>query len=221
LFLNYVLYIEFPNGLPNGAGLPGGKKWLKLDLNAALAGKGINLNQLGGGLGGVDPSQYLSYLRGAGHVSKLGTAVIGGVTTTHYHTIIDLKTALQHLSKSTPAASAGIQSLLRTAGSSTKIPVDVWIDGQGLVRREQIAYAINSGTGAGTTLNFTIDLSDFGVPVSVTAPPASQVFDITTLATQGLSATQTGTATNPAAPPTRPATPPKGAGKQRGPSPLY
>jgi hypothetical protein len=194
LLVNYVLYIGFTNGLPAGANFPGGKKWLKVDLNAALAGKGINLNQLGGGLGGVDPSQYLSYLKGAGPVSKLGTAVVGGVSTTQYHTVIDLNTVAKRLGKSSPAASAGIQSLLKTAGNS-KIPVDVWIDGQGLVRREQVAYKIGSGPSAGTALNFTIDLSDFGVAVSVTPPPANQVFDITAATSQGLSRTQSYTQT--------------------------
>jgi hypothetical protein len=215
LFVNNVLYVGFPNGLPGVANLPNGKKWIKFDVKAALAGKGINLSQLGGGLGGVDPSQYLSYLRGAGSVTKLGPATVGGVNTTHYHTVIDLKTVLNRLGNSSPAAKAGVQSLLKTAGNS-KIPVDVWIDGQGLVRREQVAYAVPSGTASGTKLNFTVDLSDFGTAVSVTPPPASQVFDITTLA--GLNPTQSSTQHGTA---TAPSPAPRHSGKRRNPSPRY
>jgi len=189
LFNNYVIYIGFPNGLPGGARLPGGKPWIKIDLQKALASKGINLGQLSG-LAGNDPSQYLSYLRSTGQVKKIGTETVQGVSTTHYHAIINLQQVAKKLGQLSPAAKTGFQGLLKTTGSFN-IPVDVWIDGNNMVRQERVSYGSSTGTTP-FNLTLTLDLSNFGTPVSVTPPPASQVFDATSLATQGSSG-QTGT----------------------------
>ncbi|HSH60342.1 MAG TPA: hypothetical protein VK988_12025 [Acidimicrobiales bacterium] len=70
------------------------------------------------------------------------------------------------------------------------LPVEVWIDGDGRLRK--MTYAVDLGTlnlppeatqGQKPTgnLNFTIELFDFGTPVSVTVPPADQVTDFAQL----------------------------------------
>jgi hypothetical protein len=53
----------------------------------------------------------------------------------------------------------------------------VWVDGHNRVRREKLSLAMptESGAPAGTSLTVTTDYYDFGVPVRVSAPPASQV----------------------------------------------
>ena len=55
--------------------------------------------------------------------------------------------------------------------------MDVWVDGQNLVRREKLSLrdAQRVRTPAGTKLTWTTDFYDFGVPVRVSAPPPSQV----------------------------------------------
>jgi len=194
LFDNNVIYIGFPSGLPGGASLPGGKQWIKIDLQKALASKGINLGQLSG-LAGNDPSQYLSYLRSTGHVKKIGTETVQGVSTTHYHAIINLQQVAKQVGRLSPAAKAGFQSLLKQTGSQN-LPVDVWIDSSNMVRQERISYG-SSTTSTPVNLTLTLDLSDFGTPVSVTPPPASQVYDATAAATQGLSGQSGQTSTTP------------------------
>lgn len=67
---------------------------------------------------------------------------------------------------------SGVAALAKIFGAAA-IPVDVWVDGQNLVRQETLTLPIPGGTGAHLVL--TIDFYDFGVPVRVSAPPASQV----------------------------------------------
>ena len=60
--------------------LPGGKTWMKLDLDAAAKSQGIDLSALTGGGGATqDPTQVLDYLKGAGTSTKVGDETINGV----------------------------------------------------------------------------------------------------------------------------------------------
>jgi hypothetical protein len=74
-------------------------------------------------------------------------------------------------------AKASLEALGKLYGAGA-IPVDVWVDAHQLVRQEKLTLAVPGGTGApgGTHLVITTDFYDFGVPVRVSAPPASQVF---------------------------------------------
>jgi hypothetical protein len=42
-------------------------------------------------------------------------------------------------------------------------------------------------TGVTTSTSMTMNMSDYGTDVNISAPPADQVFDATELATKGLS----------------------------------
>src|SRR3954452_20894512 len=76
-----VVYVRSPQLSEK---LPGGKSWMKVDLNSELAKRGIDFNALTGA-GGQDPASALAYLKGAGDSRKLGTETINGVQTTRYH----------------------------------------------------------------------------------------------------------------------------------------
>ena len=67
-------------------GLPGAKKWLKIDLKEAGKKTGVDLAQLQQLSGGSsDPTQFLSYLSKAGDVEKVGTEDVNGTSTTLNH----------------------------------------------------------------------------------------------------------------------------------------
>ena len=53
------------------------------------------------------------------------------------------------------------------------------MDQQDQVRQVQIEISVPSGVTAPVSVKETIGLYDFGVPVNVTPPPASQITDIT------------------------------------------
>jgi len=189
-----VLYLNFPALTSQ---LPGGKQWVKLDLSAALKAKGINLSQLSSG-GGIDPNQYLNYLRASGStVTTVGRQTINGVPTTHYHAIVDLSKVAGAVPQADRASmQAGITELEQQSGITT-FPIDVWIDDQQHVRREQFTL---TSTAQGHTFHVaaTVDFLSFGPTPSVTPPPADQVFDLTSVLATGGSSTATtvsGTAT--------------------------
>ncbi len=160
----------------------GGKDWVKLDLSALVRSQGINPSGLSSA-GGLDPNQFLGYLRASsGDVSTVGPQTIDGTPTTHYRATIQLDRVPSALPAAQRAAArASVAQLEKTTGL-TSFPIDVWIDGQHRVRRE--SFSLSPQTRAGTvTVNATIDFLSFGPTPTVTPPPADQVFDATSLVT--------------------------------------
>jgi hypothetical protein len=170
--------------------LPAGKTWVKLDLSKVAQAAGIDLSQLSS-FNETDPSQIIEYLRASsGGVSTVGSETVDGVPTTHYHGVLQVSTILERLpADAQTAAKAALQKL----GEDGAIPVDVWVDSQHRVRRVTMSLGggADSATGApafaGTV---TIDYTSYGPIPPITAPPAEQVFDLTSLATSGIEAGQ-------------------------------
>jgi hypothetical protein len=153
--------------------LPGGKKWLKVDLRKEAAKEGIDLDALGGGGASQDPAQALEYLKGAGPSRKVGTETVNGTKTTRYHVDADLRKVLSKAGDD--ATKKSVEKLIQQSGSAT-MPIDVWIDGQHLVRREKVTFA-GVERGQKASMTFTIDFTKYGVDVDAQAPPADQVAD--------------------------------------------
>jgi len=189
LFQYPVLYMN----MPFLAGkLPGGKTWVKLDLDKAAQAAGIDLSQLSS-FDQTDPSQIIEYLRASsGGVSTVGSETLDGVPTTHYRGVLQVSAILDRL----PAnAQAAAKEALQKLGGNGSIPVDVWVDSQKRVRRVEMSIgggAADSATGApafaGTV---TIDYKSYGPIPPLTPPPADQVFDLTSLAASGIAGAQT------------------------------
>jgi hypothetical protein len=163
--------------VPAAAGLAHGKSWMSLDVGT-LAGLGTSpLTALGGG---ADPADLLASLTAASSsVTRLGTSAIRGVPVTEFRVSIDPAKAAARL----PGwERAGFLEFAHTLGSGA-IPVDVWLDGQNLVR--QVTFSLNLPAGLGAPAGTggpadervveSTDFYDFGVPVRVSAPPAAQV----------------------------------------------
>jgi hypothetical protein len=161
-----VMYLKMPflTGM-----LPGGKQWLKVDLAAAAKQAG---NGALGSFGQIDPQQWLQQLLASSNTQKLGTDTVQGEQMTHYRTTVDPS---QALSKVPASQRAAIRNALKQIGMST-IPVDVWVDGKGLLRRESLSLSFGQGL-QNATMKMTYDMHDFGEPVNVEVPPADQVFD--------------------------------------------
>jgi hypothetical protein len=158
--------------------LPAGKAWMRIDLEKAGKGLGLDFNQLMGGAA-QNPTSSLDLLRSSADFSEVGKETIDGVETTHYHGVVDL----QKLGKTSGLSSSAIQRLTQM-GAPSQYPMDVWVDDAGLIRRFTSRYD-QAFSGKVVTLEMTMDMSDYGTTVDVTAPPADEVFDATALATQG------------------------------------
>ena len=67
------------------------------------------------------------------------------------------------------------------AFTSLTLPIDVYIDGDGYVRR--VALDIDMSDAVGVKMLVTLDYSDFGQPVSITEPAPADTADICDLFT--------------------------------------
>ena len=159
-----IMYMRFPPELMPG--LPEGKSWVKMDLEKIGRRTGIDFGQLMQSAQS-DPSQGLQYLKGASDVQAVGDEDVRGVATTHYKGIVDLKS----LADDNPELKAQIDKIVAASGVS-RVPVEVWIDHDGFVRRM-------TQTLDGMTM--TTELYDFGTAVSVEEPPANDVVDFSAL----------------------------------------
>jgi hypothetical protein len=154
-------------GLPKAAGLPAGKHFLKID------GKGDNpVDKLFGPIltqlqGSFDPGDNLSLLKGATTVTPAGTEQVDGVSTTKYTATVDLaKVAAQAegpLAQQYKALSgAGVHTMHYT----------LWVDGQNLPRKFATSVPTKQATIAATGT-----YTDWGKPVTISAPKPSEVAD--------------------------------------------
>ena len=171
VFAYPVVYTKLP---PESGQLPDGKTWMKMDLEKLGQQAGLDLGQMMQA-GQTDPSQGLEFLRGVSDVQAVGDEEVRGVETTHYTGVVELAT----LGEEHPELKPSIDQLVEKSGIS-RVPVEVWIDEDGFVRRMKQTL---EGGGSGLPLNMTMttDLYDFGTDVSVKEPPADEVVEFSEL----------------------------------------
>ena len=178
------LYLHLPRRARGR--VPGHKPWLEINLDkVAQAEYGASFSELTF----QDPTQRLSYLEGvsAKGIKRAGTATIRGVATTHYKVTVSLaKMAAQR----GPKAQKAVKKLEAKLHTST-IPAEVWVDHKGRVRQLRYEFPLpvrtatsSSAKGKRPSIRATTDYYDFGVPVKVTAPPKSNVYNETAQATK-------------------------------------
>jgi hypothetical protein len=147
----------------------GGKPWLKFSLSGLSAKSGIDVKGLLSQAQQADPSVSVKMLTASNDVNKVGSAQVGGVSTTHYHGTYSVQQALAKLDSTQRDQ---VQKSLAQSGLD-KMAFDVWVDG------DQMPRKIKLTTPAGSTLKMdtTMTYSHFNEQVSITAPPAGEVTD--------------------------------------------
>jgi hypothetical protein len=151
--------------------LPGLKPWIELDLQKLGEAAGVDFQSLVDLGNQGDPLKLLGYLRAAGSVEEIGSEEIRGVETTHYRSDVDLSRYADVLADENPRAAKSLRALIRDAGGEVVVPLDVWIDEDGLVRRQSFEQSMPDGS----SMQMTIDLYDFGADVDVALPPRADV----------------------------------------------
>jgi hypothetical protein len=140
-----------------------------------------SLGSLGFGTG-MDPTKLLEILRGVSdEVEEVGSDEVRGEATTHYRATVDLARALDQVPVEQRAA---LEKELQGLGDLGDVPVDVWIDGDGLARRVELDMGdVMSGLGAGEgDATMRMEFFDYGEDISVEVPslddatPISEVF---------------------------------------------
>ena len=165
----------------------GGKTWAKLSLSS-MGSLGSTFQAMIDSAKNTDPTSQLQPLLASGDVHKVGTETVDGVQTTHYAGTVDPATAFdssQAAKNLTSAQIAQLKSTLKSSGVTTET-IDVWVASDGLPVREQV-----SATSSAGATKVDMHMSGWGSPVSITAPPADQVGDISSLM-GSLSTTGTG-----------------------------
>jgi len=173
LFVDSSVYYQLPAGA-----LAGNKRWIRLDLQNVADASGLDFGPLVQG-SQADPTQYLLWLSALGPgITKIGEEEVRGVPTSRYRAAVDLNLLEQQAPPGKEAEWAAYVQALRDRLGLAFIPVEVWVDDDGLIRRFNHEYGFSA---EGTTAVVTTELFDFGVPVNVQAPPVDDVVTLTDL----------------------------------------
>ncbi|MDX3225536.1 LppX_LprAFG lipoprotein [Streptomyces sp. ME19-01-6] len=166
--VDQVVYQKVPER--QRAQVPGKKPWVKIDLKKAAAQQNGQ-----GGSRISDPAESAGFAKGITDkdTRKVGTEKIDGVNTTHYRVTVDVD-----------KLSTGAK-LKRQVGPT--LPMDVWLDDKGRIRRQQVDMTIKATTGQTDSadtprkakVHTRIEFSDFGTEVEAQAPPADETADLT------------------------------------------
>ena len=168
VFDESVIYMKLP-GLQES--LPTSKPWVRIDVKELQRQSG-GASQFNA-FGQADPSQYLQFLQGAGKVERLGSETVRDAETTHYKTVVDLRKAVRQA----PAEMRSTLTQAIEASGAKDVPVNAWIDSEGLLRRVRYSYGGPDQTGS-LSSSITVDFYDFGSTVEASPPPADQVTDL-------------------------------------------
>lgn len=149
-----VVYLKSPLF---SAFIPGGKTWLKIDLQRAASAQGLNLSALMA----QNPTESLQALQGLKSVRTIGTEQLATGNATHYRAQID--------AAKLPAA---VRSSVHTGA------YDVWVGDDGYVDR--VRTSVHSGAGSQkATATVVVDLSGYGKSVKIDVPSAADTFTST------------------------------------------
>ena len=157
----YMHYVKQPAGVPGVLGTT--KPWAKIP---------VADNDLPGGSSVIDGAEFglLRYI--SSPVTVVDTGHVRGQRSTHYRVTVDK-----------PIAGCGAKPT-----ASPIMPLDIWLDSQGRLTRMQFRFVNNNQVPPGfptpspqqtpTTVVTTVELYDFGVPVSISAPPAGETQNV-------------------------------------------
>ena len=167
VFVDSTVYYQLPVGA-----LAGGRRWIQLELQNVADASALDFGPLVQG-SQADPTQYLLWLSALGPgITKIGEEEVRGAPTSRYRAAVDLNLLEGQAPPGKEAEWAAFVQTLRDRLGLAFIPVEVWVDGEGLIRRFNHEYGFSA---EGTTAVVTTELFDFGVPVKVSAPSPDQV----------------------------------------------
>ena len=160
--------------------LPDGKQWLSYDLAKTGQQLGIGdptqFNQSG------DPMQALRNLRATSdRVERVGRERVRGVSTTHYRGTVDVRKLPDLLpAAKREEARRSIDRLIDLIGTDS-YPMEIWVDDKRLVRRFRLNMDMKIAQAGDRhmKIDMTIDMFDFGPKPVAKAPPADEVYDVT------------------------------------------
>ncbi|GGY31528.1 hypothetical protein AB0M94_26830 [Streptomyces xanthochromogenes] len=154
-----------------------GKHWMKMDLGAlaSAAGGGASSQSLTGGAEKQDPAQQLAILTDSPSLKHLGSEQIDGAPAEHYKgtlTVDEMAASNQALD----GMSAQDRKKLLDSAKQSGIKgydTELWINKDGYPVQMNVGITTPQGR-----IGMNAHYSDYGTKVAVTAPPASETFDM-------------------------------------------
>lgn len=167
--------MDLPYGYVRAKGtLIRGKPWGEFDvaglMQALGASDSVNTSS--------DPSEWIDFLRAAGHASAVGHETVRGVPTTHYHSLVDFARFQAVVPARLRAGAKQEAALLERISGQSDLPIDVWVDGRNLIRRYQVQVPI-CFQGERASESVSAELYDYGTQSIPQPPPASEVVNLT------------------------------------------
>jgi hypothetical protein len=177
-----TFYMRLPQGiLPEASA---SKPWIEMNFAKVTGIK--NLWSLGSSPAMSNPGQMFQYLRAeSSSVTDEGHEQVDGVMTTHYEAQVSLNQLPPGVPEADRQALLQMASKLEQATGTDSIPMEVWIDRRGLVRRMVMTLRLPVG-GAVISETVTADITDYGPQPRPAVPPADQVQDLTSLVTSSI-----------------------------------
>ncbi|MFI8190825.1 hypothetical protein ACIF8T_18755 [Streptomyces sp. NPDC085946] len=145
----------------------GGRHWIRYaydDLDDLAGDSGAHL---GDQMRTTTPNQSLRLLLGSRDVARVGEERVRGERATHYAGTVEVA----------DVADDGLRTTLTRAGVTSQT-VDVWVG-----ERDLLVKKVEKARTATGVLTQTAHYDDYGVPVEVRRPPASDTRDVTDLVT--------------------------------------
>jgi hypothetical protein len=118
-----------------------------------------------GGSANTDPTAFLELLDEVGDVTEAGTEQIDGAATTRYHAVVSVEKF---------AEMQGLDVAALEDVDIDSMPIDVWIDGDNLIRQVQLHLEM-SADGMTATFDMDVDLTPSSEPVQIDGPPAGEI----------------------------------------------
>jgi hypothetical protein len=170
-----VSYVKFP-ALDDQ--LPAGKSWIRASEGDAAGQAGFDFDELEQ-FAETDPREVLDSLRAVtSDVETIGSEDLRGVETTHYRAVIDPTELARIAPTGDEKKSQALVDQLAAQSGLGAIPVDVWIDETGLVRKLALSFAATQpGTSQSSDVSLAFEMWDYGESVDIELPSASQVAD--------------------------------------------
>jgi hypothetical protein len=167
-------YLSTPSILRKGK--EDGVRWVKFDYSEVDEEGGTDLSGINQ-MSEVNPDAMLRFLRTVADARETGKRTIDGAPTTRYTATVDIRDYPETVEpERREAAQRTVDILIKAWGSPTH-QVHVWIDADGLIRREQMSYSFWE-SGEKAKAKVVLDFLDVGTPQEIELPDGDEVVDI-------------------------------------------
>ena len=155
--------------------LPEGKTWVRGTAGDVKAG-GFDFKELDS-FTQNDPRDVLEALRAlSGDIETVGSDELRGVETTHYRALLDPAELVEEATARKSDAASVFDQLSQSGVA--EVPLDIWIDGNGLVRKLALDVDVPESTsGLAGSVSLAFELWDYGERVEIEVPAPAQVAD--------------------------------------------